>query len=66
MVLPWVRHWALSFMCDFEEKWLMNAKSGPSFWNRYVDDTFTMFHNQDSANEFQGCCFAARGVLTKF
>ena len=40
------------FMCDFEEKWLMNAKISPSFWNRYVDDTFTMFHNQDSANEF--------------
>ena len=37
------------FMCDFEEKWLMNAKISPSFWNRYVDDTFTMFHNQDSA-----------------
>ena len=30
----------------------MNAKISPSFWNRYVDDTFTMFHNQDSANEF--------------
>ena len=40
------------FRCDFEEKWLMNAKISPSFWNRYVDDTFTMFHNQDSANEF--------------
>ena len=39
-------------MRDFEEKWLMNAKISPSFWNRYVDDTFTMFHNQDSANEF--------------
>ena len=40
------------FMCDFEGKWLTNAKISPSFWNRYVDDTFTMFHNQDSANEF--------------
>ena len=29
------------FICDFEEKWLMNA-----------DDTFTMFHNKDSAKEF--------------
>ena len=40
------------FMCDFEEKWLLNAKVSPLFWNRYVDDTFTMFHNKDSANEF--------------
>ena len=40
-------------MCDFEEKWLMNAKiSRPSFWNRYVDDTFIMFHNKKSANVF--------------
>ena len=39
-------------MCDFEEKWLMNAKTSPSFWNRYIDDTFTLFHNKDSANEF--------------
>ena len=40
------------FMCDFEEKWLLNAKVSPLIWNRYVDDTFTMFHNKDSANEF--------------
>ena len=40
------------FMCDFEEKWLMNAKISPSFWNRYVDNEFTMFHIKDSANEF--------------
>ena len=40
------------FVCDFEENWWMNAKISPSFWNRYVDDTFTMFHNKDSANEF--------------
>ena len=43
---------ANNFMCDSEEKCLMNAKISPSFWNRYVDDTFTMFHNKDSANEF--------------
>ena len=23
------------FMCDFEEKWLLNAKISPLFWNRY-------------------------------
>ncbi|XP_068757563.1 uncharacterized protein [Montipora capricornis] len=40
------------FMHAFEEKWLLNAKVSPLFWNRYVDDTFTMFHNKDSANEF--------------
>ena len=40
------------FMCDFEEKRLLNAKVSPLFWNRYVVDTFTMFHNKDSANEF--------------
>ena len=39
-------------MCAFEEKWLLNAKVSPLFWNRYVDDTFTMFHNKDSANDF--------------
>ena len=22
------------FMCNFEEKWLINAKISPSFWNR--------------------------------
>ena len=39
------------FMCDFAEKWLTNAKISPSLSNRYVDDTVTMFHNKDSANE---------------
>ena len=39
-------------MCVFKVKWLLNAKVSPLFWNRYVDDTFTMFHNKDSANEF--------------
>ena len=24
----------------------------PSFWNRYVDDTFPMFNSRDSANAF--------------
>ncbi|XP_068745198.1 uncharacterized protein [Montipora capricornis] len=40
------------FICVFEEKWLLNAKVSPLFWNSNVDDTFTMFHNKDSANEF--------------
>ena len=40
------------FMCHFEEKWVINANNCPSFWYRYVDDTFTMFDNKDNANEF--------------
>ena len=40
------------FVCYFEGNWWMNAKISPWFWNRYVDDTFTMFHNKDSGNEF--------------
>ena len=40
------------FMRDLEEKWLMNAKISTSFWNQYVDDTFTMFNNKDNANAF--------------
>ena len=30
----------------------MYANINSSCWNRYVDDTFTKFHNKDSANEF--------------
>ena len=41
------------FMCDFEDKWLINAKISLLFWNRCVDETFTMFSNKESANEFQ-------------
>ena len=40
------------FMCHFEEKWVFNASVRPSFWYRYVDDTFTMFDSKDTANEF--------------
>ena len=43
------------FVNDFEEKWLMNAKICPLFWNRYLDDILTMFHNIDSAFEFLNC-----------
>ena len=30
----------------------MYAKINSSFWNRYIDDTFTKFHKKDDANEF--------------
>ena len=36
------------FQYDFGEKWLKKAKISPSIRNRRVDDTFTMFHNEDS------------------
>ena len=39
------------FMCAFEEKWFMNAKISPSFWNQHADDTFTMFHLSLSSAE---------------
>ena len=34
-----------TFMCDFEEKWVMNNGACPTIWFRYVDDTFTSFHD---------------------
>ena len=34
----------------------MSGQVCPSFWYMYVDDTFTMFENKDTANEF---CFLA-------
>ena len=40
------------FMCDFEEKWVMNNGARPTIWFRYVDDTFTLFHNKDAAVQF--------------
>ena len=40
------------FMCDFEEKWVMNNGARPTIWLRYVDDTFTLFNNKDTAVQF--------------
>ena len=40
------------FMCDFEEKWVMNNGARPTIWFRYVDDTFTLFNNKDTAVQF--------------
>ena len=58
MALPWAGSplgpvLANIFMCDFEEKWLINSsKSYPKISYRYVDDTFSMFDSKDTANEF--------------
>ena len=38
--------------CDFEEKWVLNDKDCLTVWLRYADDTFTLFHNKDSAINF--------------
>ena len=40
------------FTCDFEEKWVMNNGARPTIWFRYVDDTFTLFNNKDTAVQF--------------
>ena len=40
------------FMCDSEEKWVMNNGARPTIWFRYVDDTFTLFNNKDTAVQF--------------
>ena len=41
------------FMCDFEEKWVINSpRFHPTLWYRYVDDTFSMFGSKDTAKSF--------------
>ena len=51
MVLPWDPLYDI-FMCDFEEKWVMNNGDRPTIWFRYVNDTFTLFQNKDTAVQF--------------
>ena len=36
------------FMCDIEEKWVMNNCARPTIWFRNVYDTFTLFNNKDT------------------
>ena len=43
---------AMGFMYDFEEKWVMNNGARPTIWFRYVDGTFTLFNNKDTAVQF--------------
>ena len=40
------------FMCDFEEKWVMNNGARATIWFRYVHDTFTLFNNKGTAVQF--------------
>ena len=40
------------FMCSFEQNWVLNNNARPSIWFRYVDDTFTLFNNKDTALQF--------------
>ena len=44
----------------------MNAKISPSFWNRYVDDMFTMLNNKDNANGFYTSCHSNIKFTTEF
>ena len=40
------------FMFHFQEKWVLNNNARPSVWFQYVDDTFTLFDNKNSATQF--------------
>ena len=40
------------FMCHFEEKWVMNKQRLSQCLFRYVDDTFTLFRNKETAIKF--------------
>ena len=40
------------FMCHFEEKWVLSNNTRPSICFRYVDDTFTLFDNINTENQF--------------
>lgn len=40
------------FICHFQEKWVLSNNAPPSVWFRYVDDTFTLFDNKNTATQF--------------
>ena len=44
------------FLGHHEKSWLDNCpvEFRPTFYTRYVDDTFTLFHNEDQAKKFLG------------
>ena len=42
----------ISHLFSSTHRTLLTKTLSLSFWNRYDDDTLTMFHNKDSANEF--------------
>ena len=43
---------ANTFMCDFQEKWVMNNGARPTIWIRNIDDTFTLFRNKGPTVQF--------------
>ena len=40
------------FMCHLEEKYMLQSELKPSFYRRYVDDTFCLFDSIEQAQEF--------------
>ena len=69
----WCRHeisfrtgFANIFMCDFEEKWVMNNGARPTIWFRYVDDTFTLFKNPNTHLFYIGILFFGQEWIISF
>ena len=40
------------FLSHLEEKWVLSNNTRPSVWFRYVDNTFTLFDNNNAVNQF--------------
>ena len=40
------------FLCDLEERYMCKHPAFPQYYTRYVDDTFCIFENRQSALEF--------------
>ena len=51
------------FTRHFEEKWVMNSSDCPTVRLRYVDDTFTLFRNKDTAIRFLHYLNSRHGII---